>query len=199
MMTTTNPAHVRADDLRDLDDETFRAVVDADLRRRSHKNLRDIDPAVSRALRSSEFIDRWLSALLVIDKSIEGQLAAKDNEYEGDAAALRSKRIVLDMRLAQSPNDFDLLEEQAFLWAAEESLRARHLQGRTSVLKFKTGLDERILEARSLRVRLLGIDLAPELDEDNERLRNAIADHRETLSSYRAAEPPDRALWRLID
>src|SRR4051794_39656358 len=66
-----------------LPERQFRQVVDRDLRRREDEGVDEFESA---ALRSPTLVDRWLTALLAASKSVEGQLAAKDCDFEADKA-----------------------------------------------------------------------------------------------------------------
>lgn len=178
------------------DDETFREEVNADLRFSQAED----DPVRYRlrraALRSPDLIDRWYTCLLMIAKSVEGQLAALQEDHEAEKADLRRQMLEAE----QTGNDKVMFQVQR----KREQAKARFSRARAGKVRFKTGLEEWVIEARGLRDRL-----RPSMydsivaDERNHyaaealRLRNAIRDHQTTLLSDDTLDPSpaDEKLW----
>ena len=193
-VTTLTP-----DDLVDMPDEDFRAVVDADLRRNS-RNRPHLPPEVAAALREPRHVPRWHMTLSRMDKSVEGQLAARADDYEKELAWSRRRTLELEAEL-----DAALEEGQTFkadetrkrlreVRLQQEQLTEQHHRGRASTLRFKTGLDEALLEAQYLRDRLQGDARVRELEE-------AIRAHRQELTASEELEAgsADEKLWSVLN
>lgn len=175
----------------DLSDEEFRQVVDDDLRGKA-------DAKISPQLRKPENVDRWYSVLLAMTKSVEGQLAARRSDWDGLRTHLGS-----EIALKTGTN------EEAILRAQLQSERERYLKWRAGIIRFKTGLDEWLAEARHLRDRTRG-DMIERVTKDERAflssrvrtLEEAIRRHRDHLLAEdlddEAHEKADEALWSLV-
>lgn len=174
-----------------LDDEAFRKLVDQDLRGRSPEDVRQ-------ALRSPENVDRWFSALLAMTKSVEGQLAAKKTDW-----STTRNRFQVDISLASTRIQSDRLKVQL------QEERERYNKWRAGILRFKTGLDEFLADAR--RLRDASKDSSYDRVMEDERLRltkrirlleEGIRSHRDTILSDELSdddhEEADEELWNLI-
>ena len=163
-----------SDVLLGMSDDEFRAFVDRDLRKDSREQM---DPAYREALRSPEVVERWLSFLIRMSKSVEGTLASRHEDHEAQKAALRA-----------SPGDkhIRLL-----------SLSADYHKRRGSTLRFKAGLDEWIIEARTTRDSYR--DDAFGVLSRVVQLEAAIASHRSTSEDEGLEpEPNDLELWAIL-
>lgn len=110
-----------------LNDDDFRLVVDADVKRAS-ASMQPVPEWVSRELRTT-VVDRWYSTLKRMHASVDHQLESKAAEFEGEQARL------------------GLLDETG---TKVEELKVRHFQKRTQSLRFKSGLTDVLLEAEGL-------------------------------------------------
>lgn len=142
-------------------------------------------PEQAAMLRSPEVVDRWFSTLLQMTKSVEGQLSARALDWT------RTK-----LQLESNSSAFEREQQNYLTWKA-------------GIIRFKTGLDEYLVEARHLRDKLLGRNLEnallDELSVTRARVRTleeAISQHRDTICSDPDAddahEEADEALWDLI-
>lgn len=103
------------EDLSKADDETFRSVVDIDMKFGGEFRHLLSDPANA---------SRWYTALIMMSKSVEGQLASR-------AADLKAKTRSLSV-------------------AETNKARNDHDRWRATILRVKTGIDETLAHARSV-------------------------------------------------
>lgn len=192
--------------LLEMPHETFKNVVDKDLRAPTtdtpEGRKRTLKPheapdwyARHAALRTPTVVDRWYMTLNQIAKSVDGQLAAKTEDFEADRASLRARLLLAD-------------EKEAIQIRADmENLRARFSKARAGTLRFKTGVDEAFVEARALRDgardRLYDSIVAEERNRYATRvaaLETAIREHREaSLEAGVDAEHYDLRLWGVVE
>lgn len=130
------------DHLLEMSDKEFRDIVDQDLRKdSSNKRARaELPEGVSAALRDSRVASRWLTHLSQMQRTVEGTLAAREAESESKRADLR--RAVIEAE--------DNLEPTAHLRAKLEEEKKNYLYTRAGTLRFKSGLEEVLLEARAI-------------------------------------------------
>lgn len=182
--------------LQAMDDRTFRNEVDEDLRRPGPSQRRSYETRRA-ALRSPELVDRWNTTLQQITKSVEGQLASKQEDYEAARAALRREANKLT---PGSPEWLKNKDEQ-------EALKVEYATERAGKLRFKTGLDEWVVEARALRdahrATMYDSIVAEERNhyaEELRRLKEAIETHRSQILHDEDYEPSsaDERLWSCL-
>lgn len=197
--------------LRALDDVRFRQEVDADLRQIRASDLRKMPESEQRsertrydlrrqALRTPELIDRWWMTLQMIAKSVEGQLASMQEDHEAEKATLRAE-------MAKCPTwagTIPCCAEHAEAWETAKAEFARNRSGR---LRFKTGLDEWLIEARALRDGLRGSMYDSIVAEERNHyagvakaLKEAITQHRAEILDDDDPEPTeaDKKLWACL-
>lgn len=156
-----------ADDLLLLPDDEFRHLVDEDVRNQ-------LDKARAGLLRNDpRVVDRWLYTLLTMKQSVEGQLAAKAAEANGERAsslATGNKRAWLDFT-------------------------QKYERWRAGALRFKSGLEAALLEARRLK------DAQDGGAGEAAILRKAIIAHRDHICSDICDDTctADRILWSLVE
>lgn len=130
-----------------LNEEDFRELVDRDLRRENTE-----EEAI--ALRSPALVDRWYTVLVSMTKSVDGQLSAKRQDFEAHKARLKSQLLRADEELAFARRKHDRamiaeVEKKARKlreeWAAAQE---RYSRSRAATLRFKSGLEETLVEAR---------------------------------------------------
>lgn len=159
---TVDANRFRPEDLPGLSDEDFRAVVDADLRRKAPKSGVTLKPDLIEALRSPAVAPRWFAMLLRMQKSVDGQLGARENDYQGERARIDMdiQRLVTKMEKGGDVRDPDSSrtmsrdeaeEKLSSLKLRRHGLRAGHMRTKAATVRFKTGLDEATLEAKFLR------------------------------------------------
>lgn len=160
MATVTSPPQ----SLATVTDEEFRKYVDSDIRRAQPGRSPDEIAALERIhqeLRSPAVIERWYTSLLLMKKSVEAQLGAKKAEL----AAKRNQ-------------------------ASYSDLQVEFNRWKAGTLRFLNAVEEKLLEARSLRYRLY----LP-------RLQDAIAEHRQAVlgdDEDFVPEPADERLWSVL-
>jgi hypothetical protein len=114
--------------VRDMEDATFKKLVDDDMRdARLPEERRRVPKSLSKVLRHPEVAPRWLDALVTTAHSIHDQLGAANAEI----AALE-----LEAQLDES-------RQQEFKKAA-----VQHERWKVGVLRFKASLDMTMVEAR---------------------------------------------------
>lgn len=174
-------------------DEVFRQLVDDDLRGRN-------DPVIRAALRSSENVDRWFSVLLSISKSVEGQLAARKADWE-----TKRTRLLTDIQLLEGTDDRVATNE---LKVQLQEEREKYTRWRAGIIRFKTGLDVWLAEARHLRdasrdgmYQRVTEDERIKLATRVHALEDGIRHHRDIILSDVSDddhEDADEDLWGLI-
>lgn len=165
-MTTT-----RNHSLATVSDEEFRRFVDEDVRRsqpvKDHSTGRKRDRTaaeiaeleeIHQELRSPEVLERWYNCLLLAKKSVEAQLGAKR----------------ADLNARRDRSNYDELQLEFNRWKA-------------GTLRFLNAVEEKLLEARSLRYRTY----VPQL-------RSAIESHRQAVLNDQEPEPADERLWSVL-
>lgn len=176
-----------------LDYDAFKNEVNADLRPNDETpNQR----ARHAALRSPMLVDRWFTVLTQMAKSVDGQLAAKTEDYEADKAGIRAKILK-----EKDPRRVNALRAQL------EETKAKYARARAGTLRFKCGLDEALIEARALRDstrdRLYDTVVADERNRYAARilvLTNAIDEHRHACDiADITPEDHDERLWAIIE
>lgn len=178
MTTTTGP------DLSELSADDFSQIVDSELRAK-------VPPEVAAALRAPANLDRWVAALEEILISVEGQLTVRADDY-------LARRALLEIRI----EDGDAAARPEL-----HLLRSEYFKRRSGTIRFKSGLEERLHEARFLRERALRTPLHRQMTEERNqyalqarRLSEAIAAHRRALEDD-DIEPSeaDERLWAALD
>jgi hypothetical protein len=181
-------------DLAGLNDDQFRAVVDADLRRRAPNSGARLRGDLIAALRSPEHVTRWHSMLCRMQKSVDGQLGARAADFRAEHARLEADVL----RTADLAIREDLRRQQ-------QSLRSKYQTARAATVRFKTGLDEATLEARFLRDQAVAATFggAVMVERDHfascyRRLRAAVETHRHAVMNDLGGDAPDEideSLW----
>lgn len=198
MTTTTVEDEVRR--LTALSPDAFKAEVDSDVKPFIHANMdQGIWDARRAALRSPALVDRWFASLSQTLKSVEGQLATQTEDY--DAARADIKKALIAAEADGNTARVKDLRIQA------EQVKAEHARARAKTLRFKTGLDEMLIQARSLRDavrdRLYDSVVAEERNRYAARiteLTDAILEHRQAhIEADIDPEVHDQHLWQVIE
>lgn len=164
--------------LRSLSQDDFRRVVDDDIRGRSSGDVRE-------ALRSSGLVDRWVETLESALVSVEGQLAANDADWGAKEAEFES-----------SGDHVALLAE-----------KAKNDRWRAGALRFRTGVQQTLIEARRLAAaqekESSEVDrLTRERDRAMARafmLEDAIRSHKQNFPTEDEPSDNDLDLWKKVD
>ena len=184
-----------------LNDEDFRDLVDRDLRRENT----DQEAA---ALRSPALVDRWYNVLVGMTKSVDGQLAAKKQDYDAQKARYRQQFLDADAALAAARGDDTqvIQVEQKIRGLQQElaSMSERFSRSRAATLRFKSGLEETMVEARAIRNTLRDRLFETVVVEERNRLasklqslESAILAHK--LEHLEDASDADHKLWQQAD
>jgi hypothetical protein len=130
-----------------LPDDEFKAIVNDDLRKQVTTEMAD-------ALRSPAVFDRWWGALVAMTKSLDGQLGSRRAEYRAEHASLLE-------RMTQARWE-DNAAEYRSAEAKLNRLREQYHRTRAGSLRFKSGLDEWMVQAATIRrMRRNGVDQLP--------------------------------------
>lgn len=141
-----------ADAILQMDEDDFRELVDRDLRRKNTEEE-------AQALRSPALVDRWHSVLVAMSKSVDGQLSAKRQDFEAQKARLKKELLLCDSETAEAREVKDQARLRASAARAQKlreewaGLTERYSKERASTLRFKSGLDETLVESRLYRDR----------------------------------------------
>lgn len=196
VLTDTNVERMQ-DELLGLRDIDFRTEVDADLRRAPREPAEAARHELRRrALRTPELIDRWYTVLMMMSRSVDGQLAALDEDHQAEKA---------DLRMELPPEDRDGNPK----W---EEPKVAYARARAGKLRFKTGLDEWVIEARHLRdqfryatydqivINQVVIEERNHYAGEAQRLRDAVREHHEALLADDDIDPSpaDEKLWTVL-
>lgn len=124
------------------------------------------DEAISRALRDPVLMERWYLTLVQMKKSVESQLGAKRSDLVRHIGA----------------RDYPSRVAEYHRW-------------RAGSLRFKSGVEERLLEVRAMRFK--GVTNPW---KRTQRLLDAIIEHRDSMGDYNEeGSEADLRLWRLAE
>lgn len=208
----------RPDDLLTISDDDFHAVVDADLRRKASRSSVTLRDDLIAGLRTAEVAPRWHASLVRKQKSIEGQLSAKECDFQAERAQIELEITRLSDKAARGAPCRDshtgtvmsadeIAEALESLRLRLHTLRVAHMKGKAGRIRFKTGLDEMTIEARYLRDAsvqgLFRSAIAAERDYHASyarQLEAAIETHRKVVSSADDDVPDgtDETLWSFL-
>lgn len=166
-------------ELLELPDAEFRALVHAELAGRS-------DASTAEALRHSLVLARWSNSLERLRLTTYGQLEAREAELEAARIDAEEIRPSEESRLALA-----LARESFQRWRAE-------------AVRFRTTVEDRLLEGAYLQERLAQEAEAQTAAAELEALRARVAELEAAIATHRAAiheddaAEPDRQLWRLL-
>ncbi len=199
-MTTTNvEEEVRR--LTSLSADEFKAEADEDVRPFTYATiLTDQSQWEARhaALRTPALVDRWFGSLSRTLKSVEGQLATKTEDYDADRAQIM--QAILESEKVGNHARVKDLRIQA------EQTKAAYSRARSTSLRFKTGLDETLIQARFLRDQVRDKLYDSVVAEERNRyaaritvLTDAIRAHREAhIAADLDSEIHDEHVWAVI-
>lgn len=180
-----------------LEDEAFRQIVDDDLRDFEHSG------AYAMALRSPAIVDRWHSTLTAMLKSVDGQLAARGLDWEATRARIAKERLDIEADDGLMPD-----EREAKLIAKDrehEDEREQYAKSRAGTMRFKTGLEEWLVDARRIKQgltdRLYDSVVTRERNYYAERARSleeGITQHQKVVIASSLPTEADEALWSLL-
>jgi hypothetical protein len=183
-------------DVAGLTDDEFRALVDADLRSLAPNGVR-LRKDLTETLRSPEHCSRWHSMLCRMEKSVDGQLAARDADYRANMARLEAEIL----RSTDEKTQTDLRRQQ-------QDLRNKYQTGRAATLRFKTGLGDASLQAKFLREQQVAETFGGTVIAERDflasrcrRLAAAIEAHRQAVTNDLGGDEPDELdvrLWAAI-
>lgn len=164
-----------------LSEEDFRSLVDRDLRREDTE-----DEAA--ALRSPELVHRWFTVLVAMSKSVDGQLAAKRQDFEAQKARLKGEFVHAEGLLAEARHG----REPEAIYAAENKIRRlrqewaqmteRYARSRAATLRFRSGLEETIVEARLFRDQIRDVLYDSVVTEERDRLAARVRELEAVLA-----------------
>lgn len=129
-----------------MTNDEFRAIVDADIRNQSSEEQYEW-------LRTDpQAVDRWYTTLTSMKKSVENQFASKNAETKALRAELEAR------------GDHDGAKQELI----------NYLRWKAGVVRFKTGLEEKLSDAAWRRRQLTGVGTADFLRAERNRLSNDV-------------------------
>lgn len=166
----------------ELSDKDFRDLVDRELRK-EHPQTTPVERQrlniATEQLRSSEVINRWVSVLEIMKSSVETQLGAKLSEIKK-----------LHGTIPQSEYEAKLRVYQAW---------------KPGTARFLHSVNQRLLEARAIRLRLFGVVSPTRLTEERNLASQSLLDliraveiHRETVLGEYDPTDADETLWEVL-
>jgi hypothetical protein len=178
-----------------MDEDDFRDLVDRDLRR---KNTAE----EAEALRSPALVDRWYTVLVAMGKSVEGQLSAKRQDLDAQKAKLKQQFFELDAQLEEARRRHDKqwvrdTEEKSRKLRSEwASATERFAKERAATLRFKSGLDETLIEAKLYRDKIRDRLYEHVIAEERNRLATRVRHLESALKQIAWSEDPSANLAR---
>lgn len=165
-----------------VDDEAFRAAVDVDLRRKAPHGVAD-------ALRSAGLRRRWLSTMIAMQRKVEGSLAGRREEFMSYVADYERRLADLEQgrQRARGRARTALNRSIHELKGERQRHEAKYREARAGAIRFKTGLEEWIIEARRLCY-----------GDDVDGLIAQIERHREATLANGGPSDADRELWEAV-
>jgi hypothetical protein len=168
---------VTPQELLGLPNEAFDELVNEDIRGTSSTDVWE-------ALRHKEVARRWYNALVSMKRESERQLA----NYKND-------RVVKQVQCLQNPNR-DKGKQEYQEWVASKA------KWRNGVLRFKTGVEEKIAEAKTyLRLYTASQMTNQERAELTQLLntyRSAIKEHKAEVLVDSDPSDADEKLWSMV-
>jgi chromosome segregation ATPase len=167
-----------------LSDDDFRSLVDRDLRREDTQEE-------AQALRSPDLVHRWYTILVAMSKSVDGQLAAKRYDYEAQKAQLRGQFVSAESALAEAKlhrdtprvhGAQDRIRELRQDWAL---MTERYARSRAATLRFKSGLEETLVEARLFRDQIRDVLYESVVTEERNQLARRVRELEDELARLR--------------
>jgi hypothetical protein len=181
--------------LPDTDDETFDAVVGADLRRTTNA-VTDFPRELSEGLRGPAVRQRWHDVLVRLLASVSSQIETADNDFAAAEADLRREILLDEQTLAATderawPNRVVVLRQGLAHKGVElQDLTREHRRNQAKKVRFRTQVEQQLLEARVLLQDRPGYaDLIAGIREHQRHLVDEEIEPNEF----------DLALWALVD
>jgi hypothetical protein len=196
--TVRNPAPMNMEsELLKMDDEDFRNIVDADLRDFDHSGKWAL------GLRSPAVVERWHATLTAMLKSVEGQLAAREADWTSTKARLSKERIEVESDGGLMESEFQ--QKMTALDLEFETEREKHFKTKAGTMRFKTGLEEWLVEAGRIRDsitdKLYESVVSRERNYYAERARaleDGITQHQKMVQASSVPSEADEKLWSLL-
>ena len=187
-----------------VDDDEFRRLINEDIRRKDGEG----DLRLAAVLRSPELAPRYYANLVRTLKNVEGQLAARESEYEALRARLKAKLGIAQSKEVDHPDEEERRKahgQVVNLTAQLETEKSKYLTTRTKSLRYKTGLDMALVEIRSIidsqHDDLYDTFVARERNHLAERVRTleaAIRNHQTAMIAEGDAGETDELLWKVL-
>lgn len=166
----------------ELSDKDFRDLVDQELRKEHPQTTpaeRQRLTIAAEQLRSPEAINRWVSVLEIMKSSVETQLGAKLAEIKK-----------LHGTIPQIDYEAKLRTYQAW---------------KPGTARFLHSVNQRLLEARAIRLRLFGVLYPTRLTEERNLASQSLLDliraieiHRQTVLEEYDPTDADETLWETL-
>lgn len=195
------PERATPDELADLSESDFKAVVDADLRRRVRPE--GLPAEVAAALRSPQHVERWCAALERICQSVEGQIVAAADDYDAQLTAAE----VEIARLRRQDAGEDRVQS---VIDSTNTLRTEYHSKKAARERFLTGVNEHLVMATSLRDQQRATSTGALATDERTHLLDRIDQLERTIDAHRTAvmadcgdgeepHPYEEALWAVLE
>jgi hypothetical protein len=127
-----------------------------------------LDREISLQLREPENVYRWYNSLNSLKKSVEAQFVVKKAELS-------------EQRL-ENPTEDEWLRTVA-----------EHERWKAGAVRFKTGVEKRIAEAKQLRIAISKDEVMGRISSDLHEARGKAELYRQAILAHRSAEDADQA------
>lgn len=127
-----------------------------------------LDSATSALLREPENVFRWYNSLNSLKKSVEAQFVVKKAE-------------LAEFRLVNATEDE---------W---RQAVAEHERWKAGAVRFKTGVEKRIAEAKQLRIAVSRDEVMGRISSDLHEARGKLELYRQAIVAHKNAEDADQA------
>lgn len=156
-----------------------------------------VDPDTAQAIRDPTVLRRWYEVLVGLQKSVEGQLAAMGAEGRARTAKFQAKLLQIDGRFTGATLPEALKERQSQIRKARQDqaeAEAELERWRTSAIRWKTGNEDRLTEAKFL-LRSEGDDFFMDRTvEERNRAMARVLELEAALRQWRDSFTPEDEL-----
>lgn len=177
MVTETVVPEIRIQKLLAMPELDFRSIIDDDTRDK-------VSAELAAGLRSPQVVGRWYEALMAMQMSVEGQLAAKTAESKGRVAHLKAQG-----------KDATLVQFE----------QAKFERWKAGAIRFKSGLEQKLLEAKRILRDANDPLISDRTAEERNRalarvalLEDAIRRHRDAFPREDDPSDADEELWGYV-
>lgn len=187
-----------AEQISAMNEEDFRELVDRDLRREDTQEEAE-------ALRSPALVTRWYTVLVAMSKSVDGQLSAKRQDHDASQARMRKEFVKAEEELADAKS----AQDKAAIETARKRQRKlreewyvaaeRYARARAATLRFKSGLDETLVEARLYRDRVTNKLYEAVVTQERNHYASRMRGLEDAIRDHAHQKIEDADLWAMVE